>query len=168
MRYIYFAFLLAIFAAATPPALAQDASARFVERPLPDEAVDQVLAAVAANISQAHGDDDQPLPPLSAEEQSHPLLDRDLVREVFDVGIASGVGQACGLDWRGENFVPLMHRERARGDRTPHQLAAIAMIHGLIQGQVAARGGTCGANGAAAAQAFYQRKWGAPSPAPAH
>ena len=152
----------ALFLATASAAFAQDASVRFMERPMTDEFVDRVLAAATTALPAALGDDGQPLPPLSAAQQGQPLLDRDLVREVIDVGFASGIGHVCGLDWTQSNFLPLMRRERARGDRSQHQIAVIAIVHGVIQGQVADSGGACGPNGAAAATDFYQRKWGSP------
>jgi hypothetical protein len=162
----FFVALLAVFIATTAaaPAFAQDASARFLQTPISDEIVDQVLAAVTQNITSALDENGRPLPPLSAEQQQRPLLERDLVREIMDLGIASGVGQACGLDWGNTNFLPLMYRERSRGDRSSHQLAAIAMVHGLMQSQMAGAG-SCGPNGAAAAADFYRRKWGQLAPA---
>ncbi len=142
------------------PAFAQDASARFLSTPAPDGAVDEILTAVSENISMAQDDNGQPIPPLTEAQRATPLLDRETVREVMDIGAASGVGQACSLDWQQNNFIPLMNRERARGDRSQHQLAAIAMIHGLIQGVVSQRG-ACGPDAGPRVSAFWQLKWGA-------
>lgn len=152
----------AVIVATPTPASAQDANARFLQQPASDATVDEVLAFATANLSLARGDDGQPLPPLNDEQQAQPLLTRELVREVIDIAFASAIGELCGLDWARGNFVPLMLRERARGDRTQHQLASIALAHGLVQNQVTS-GGQCGANGRASASAFYQRKWGAPA-----
>ncbi|MBX9746500.1 MAG: hypothetical protein K2X34_06335 [Hyphomonadaceae bacterium] len=159
MRVLAFAIAAALTAFAAP-AVAQDHNARFIASTPPDTAIDQILTAVAENITSARTEDGQPLPPLTEAERAQPLLDRELVREVMDIAVASGVGQVCSLDWENRNFLPLMQRERARGDRTQHQLGAIAIIHGMVQGQVA-QSGTCTMTGAANAASFYDRKWGA-------
>ena|SRR5262245_2802932 len=139
------------------PSAAQDNSAHFLQAPISDATVDSVMNGVMRALPHARGPNG-PLPPLTDAERAH-LLDRDLVREVIDIGAASGVGQACGLDWQRNNFLPMMARERARGDRSDHQLAAIAIAHGLIQQQIASAG-QCGDSGAAAVNDFYHRKWG--------
>ncbi len=148
---------------AAQPAMAQDASARFLPTPAPDAAADEVLSLVTENMVMARDEAGQLLPPLSEADRARPLLDRDAVREIMDLGVASGIGQACGLDWRTLNFLPLMARERGR-NRTPHQLAAVAMIHGAVQGSIATRI-ACGPSGASDATSFYLRKWGAQAPA---
>lgn len=153
---------VALLFASMSSAFAQDASVRFMEQSMTDEFVDRVLGAATMALPAARGDDGQPLPPLPEEQRGQPLLDRELVREVIDIGFASGIGEVCELDWSANNFLPLMRRERARGDRSQHQLAAIAIVHGVIQGQVAGAA-ACGPNGASAATDFYRRKWGEPA-----
>ena len=162
MRGLLAALVWLCAATSTPAFGQQDAEVRFIPRTMTDERADQILQLVTDNLSMARGSDGQPLPPLTAAERAQPLLDRELVIEVYDIGLDSGIGQLCGLDWNTLNFAPLMQRERARGDRSDHQLAAIAMIHGIAQ-QGVVRAGRCGGNGVTGAQDFYARKWAAPA-----
>lgn len=122
---------------------------------------DQLLPIVLQHMDRARDDRGQTLPPLSAEARAA-LIDREFATEIVDIGVASGVGQLCGLDWQALNFEPLMRRERSRGDRSPHQIALIALLHGAAQGVIAGGNGRCGPNGVREATAFYARKWAAP------
>lgn len=160
MRVLALALASVLFSTA-PAVHAQEQNAiRFIQAEIPDHVIDQVLAAVTTNIQLARGENGEAMPPLNEQQRATPLLDRALVREIMDIGMASGVGQACGLEWGPRNFLPLMARERARGDRSQHQIGAIALVHGVMQSQTAS-GASCGANGASAAASFYDLKWGA-------
>ncbi|MFT3727342.1 MAG: hypothetical protein QM759_05935 [Terricaulis sp.] len=159
-----FAAALCAVALASGGASAQTqswAGPHFFPQEAPDNAVAEVMQIVIAHITDAHDANGNALPPLSADEQAAPLLDPALSKEVMDIAAASGIGQVCALDWQNLNYLRLMARERARGDRTPHQLAAIGLLHGLVQSEVAHDAGTCNDAFRQAAQTFYAAKWGA-------
>jgi hypothetical protein len=139
-------------------AMAQEPPIWFGSGKISDEVANRFLAIVTANIISAVDEQGKPLRPLTAEEAAKPLLDLALVKEIIDLGSASRFGEACKLDWQERNYLRLMGRERARGDRSTHQIAAISMVHGITMGQFDPRL-ECPPSRKAEVESFYRRKW---------
>jgi hypothetical protein len=150
--------LVLITGALIAGAMAQEPPIWFGKGTIPDDLAKNVLAGVTANITSAVDERGRPLAPLTAEQAATPLLDLALVKEVLDVGAASGLGVACKLDWQERNYLKLMARERARGDRSTHQIAAISMVHGFMMGQFDPRL-ACSPDRKEEVESFYRRKW---------
>jgi hypothetical protein len=153
--------LLVLVAFASYAGPAQGQTSRSVQYK-PDWVTDQMAADTLhwamSNITKGVDERGQWLRPLTEEEAGHPLLEVELVKEIMDVGRASVAGLRCDLDWQERNYRKLMKRERARGDRSTHQLAAIGMIHGYTMGKFP-MDVPCPAQERARLEDFYARKW---------
>ncbi|MDP3736847.1 MAG: hypothetical protein Q8R02_05630 [Hyphomonadaceae bacterium] len=142
----------------TGSAMAQAPTVWFGSGKISDETADGFLSHATSIITSAIDEKGRSLRPLTAEEAASPLLDRKLVKEIIDVGSASAFGAACGVDWENKNYLKLMGRERARGGRTTHQIAAISLVHGLTMSTFDPRM-ECRPTDKIKAETFYRRKW---------
>lgn len=159
MKFVLLLATLTAFWFHSPAVHAQSAQddVRILDEPISDALADQLLALVTGNLARARGSDGQPLPPLSEAERARPLFERTFVKEIFDVGVASGIAEACGMNWQDNNYLPLMKRERSRHTHSQHQIAAISMLHGL--GQEYASKEPCLPDDKKNLPQFYRKKW---------
>jgi hypothetical protein len=139
-------------------AIAQAPVLWFGSGKISDEIADNFLSVATSTITSAIDEKGRHLAPLTKEQAATPLLDRDLVKEIIDIGSASAFGAVCGLDWEDDNYLKLMQRERARGNWTTHQIATISLVHGLTMGTFDPRM-ACKPEDRARTADFYRRKW---------
>ena len=73
------------------------------------------------------------VPPETPEELALPIVSRAVEIEVIRRGELSAQMQICGLNWRGESYLPLMRRFRTSGWRGK-KMAYVGLLHGIAQG----------------------------------
>ncbi len=101
----------------------------------PEDAIRRMLVSALDNIQRAQCGG-QPCAPATPAEKANPPLTIAEARLIISRAALSAVGEHCGLDWRQQNFLPMMAYWRARHKKTERQLALVAILHGIMQGQV--------------------------------
>jgi hypothetical protein len=99
-----------------------------------DEQVNKILQLALDSLPRALCEGNKPCAPASAEERALPLVSLVDARAVMMRGILSGAAVRCGLDWQRLNFVPMMTYWRRTQKKSERQMAAIGLVHGIMQG----------------------------------
>lgn len=115
---------------------------------LPDSEREQLLARALHDFwIQARDERGMLLTPASEAERHTVPVSRALVERAFDAGEASGLGQWCGLDWRG-NQDALTEAVRRQG-YADKQIVFLSFLHRAAQSRIAsamAKAYTCEAS----------------------
>jgi len=74
--------------------------------------------------------------PATGAEKANPPLTLAEARVVIGRAALSAVGEYCGLDWRSQNFEPMMNYWRHEQKKSKRQLALIALLHGIMQSRI--------------------------------
>ena len=87
------------------------------------------------NIQRAQCQGKRPCVPATADEKSTPPLTVAEAQAIVARGVLSGLAEYCGLDWLRQNFQPMMGYWRESQKKNERQMALVALMHGIIQGQ---------------------------------
>src|SRR5262249_6207351 len=126
-----FAIAALTLMALTFAARGQDTRAR---SSLNDDQVRRILMLALDNISRARCDNTQPCAAATPEEKANPPLTLAEARLVMQRGILRAAADTCGLDWRIQNFIPMMAHWRQQEHKHERQMALIELLHGIMQG----------------------------------
>jgi hypothetical protein len=145
--------VIAVVAALSSPGIAfaqGDATA------FDDASVRQYVRVALQNIesSQCKGGPCAPATKQELDNTSIPIAD---ARTALFRGFVSAMGEVCDLDWQEKNFVPMMRYWRS-GERSDREIAVLAMLHGIMQGQAneALAGTSCGSKTEVEAQLTFK------------
>ena len=103
---------------------------------MPSEAELRRLLLLALDNIQNAQCEGKPCAPAAAAEKANPPLTVAEARQVISRAALSAVGEHCRLDWRQQNFLPMMDYWRARQKKSDRQLALVAILHGFMQADV--------------------------------
>ncbi len=100
-----------------------------------EEAIRRMLVSALDNIQRAQCGNQLCTPATSAEKANPPLTVAE-ARQVISRAALSAVGEHCRLDWRQQNFLPMMDYWRVRQKKSERQLALVALLHGFMQAEM--------------------------------
>lgn len=100
-----------------------------------DVHVKRQIRLALTNIDRARCSGETLCAKATPAELADPPITVAEARGVIRRSLVSATAEHCGLDWQGRNFSPMMAYWRGEG-KTDRQLALIALLHGIAQGQV--------------------------------
>ena len=104
-------------------------------QPLPPEELTRRTLTQALDLIQNARCGDKPCEPVTAAEKSNPPLTVTEAQRIIARGVVSAIAERCGLDWRRQNFLPMMAYWRTGQKKSERQMALVALLHGITQGQ---------------------------------
>lgn len=104
-------------------------------QPLPSDELTRQTLSQAVDLFPNARCGDKPCEPATAAERSNPPLTMTEAQRIIARGVLSAVAERCGLDWRRQNFIPMMAYWRTQQKKSERQLALVALLHGVTQGQ---------------------------------
>lgn len=122
------ALLLAFLA----PAYAVDAPDNSDQAKHDKEVIEKISHIVHDHMAGAMVSNGHIITDDEAKKLKYPLIPYEERKQVVIVGQLSGLAKLCGLDWKSENYLPLMSALRVQHkDWTDYQFAYAGMLHGL-------------------------------------
>ena len=100
----------------------------------PAELARRTLAQALDHIQNARCGD-KPCEPATAAEKSNPPVTVAEAQQIMARGVLSAIAERCEVDWRRQNFLPMMAYWRTNQKKSERQMALVALVHGITQGK---------------------------------
>ena len=100
-----------------------------------EDAIRRMLATALESIHRAQCGSEACGPATAAEKANPPITVAE-ARIIISRAALSALGEHCRLDWRQQNFLPMMAYWRVTRKKSERQMALVAILHGTMQGQV--------------------------------